>query len=63
MVRRPSAYYADAALDGGLDTVEREALIDVLGRHFTGQPRPRTGGADAACPFMARFQRAMTDAG
>ncbi len=57
------AYYADAAPDGGLDTVERDALLDVLGRHFTGQPWPRSGGMDATRRFMTDLQRAMTKMG
>lgn len=63
LVRRLNAYYADAAPDGGLDTVERDALLDTLGRHFTGQPWPRAGGMDATRRFMADLQRAMTRAG
>jgi len=63
LVRRLNAYYGDAAPDGGLDTVERDALLDVLGRHFTGQPWPRAGGMDATRRFMADLQRAMTTAG
>ena len=62
LVRRLNAYYADAAPDGGLDTVERDALLDVLARHFTGQPWPRSGGMDATRRFMADIQRAMTRA-
>jgi hypothetical protein len=38
LVRSVNAYYADATADGGLDAVERDALLDVFGRHFTGQP-------------------------
>jgi len=63
LVRSLNAYYGDAALDGGLDAVERDALLDVLGRHFTGQPWPRSGGMDATRRFMADLQRAMTRAG
>ena len=59
LVRRLNAYYADAAPDGGLDTVERDALLDVLGRHFTGQLWPRSGGMDATRRFMADLQNAM----
>jgi hypothetical protein len=63
LVRSLNADYADATPDGGLDTVERDALLDVLGRHFTGQPWPRSGGMDAIRLFMANLQRAMTKAG
>jgi len=63
LVRGLNACYADAAADGGLDDVERDALLDVLGRHFTGQPWPRRGGMDATRRFMADLQRAMTRAG
>jgi len=62
LVRHLNAYYADAAPDGGLDAVERDALLDVLGRHFTGQPWPRSGGMDATRRFMGDLQRAMTRA-
>jgi hypothetical protein len=63
LVRRLNTYYADATADGGLDAIERDALLDVLGRHFTGQPWPRSGRMDAARRFMADLQRAMTRAG
>ena len=63
LVRSLNAYYADAAPDGGLDAVERDALLNVLGRHFTGQPWPRSGGMDTTRRFMADLQRAMTRAG
>ena len=56
-------YYGDAAADGGLDKVERELLLDLLGRHFTGQLWPRTGGMAATRRFMATLQRAMRTAG
>jgi hypothetical protein len=38
LVRSLSAIYADAPLDGGLDTSERDALFDVLGLHFYRMP-------------------------
>jgi hypothetical protein len=60
LVRRLNADYDEAAPDGGLDAVERDALLDVLGRHFTGQPWPRSGGMDATRRFMGDLQRAMT---
>lgn len=63
LVRRLNAYYADAAPDGGLDAVERDALLDLLGRHFTGQPWPQSGGIDATRQFLADLHRAMTRAG
>jgi hypothetical protein len=63
LVRNLNAWYADATPDGGLDTVERDALLDVLGRHFLGQPWCRSGGMDATRRFMADLQRAMTTAG
>jgi hypothetical protein len=37
LVRSLNPYYADAASDGGLDTADRDALLDVLGKHFTGK--------------------------
>ena len=63
LVRRLNAYYADATADGGLDAVERDALLDVLGRHFTGRPWPRTCGMDATRRFMADLQHTMVAAG
>jgi hypothetical protein len=63
LVRSLNAYYADAAADGGLDAVERDALLDVLGKHFVRQPSPRSGGMDATRRFMVELQRAMTKAG
>ena len=63
LVRRLNACYAGAAPDGGLDTVERDALLDVIGRHFIGRPWPRTGGMDITRRFMAELQRTMTRAG
>ena len=62
LVQRLNAYYADAAPDGGLDNVERDALLDVLGRHFAGRPWPRSGGMDATRRFMADLQDAMAAA-
>ena len=56
-------FYGDATPDGGLDSVEREKLLDLLGRHFTGRSWPRTGGMDATRRFMASLQRAMAAAG
>jgi hypothetical protein len=59
LVRNLNAHYADAAADGGLEPAERDALFDVIGRHFTGQPWPRSGGMDATRRFMADLQDAM----
>jgi hypothetical protein len=56
-------YYGDATPDGGLDKVERELLLDLLGRHYTGQLWPRTGGMEATRRFMASLRRAMLAAG
>jgi hypothetical protein len=47
LVRNLNAHYADAAADGGLEPDERYALFDAIGRHFTGQPWPCSGGMDA----------------
>ena len=63
LVQALNEFYGDAAPDGGLDKVERELLLDLLGRHFTGQLWPRTGGMDATRKFMARLQRGMAAAG
>lgn len=59
LVRSLNAHYADAAPDGGLEAVERDALFDVVGKHFTGRPWPRTGGMDVTRQFMADLQSAM----
>jgi hypothetical protein len=56
-------FYGDATPDGGLDKVERDRLLDLLGQHFTGRSWPRTGGMDATRRFMAALQRAMSTAG
>jgi hypothetical protein len=56
-------YYADAAPDGGLDAAERESLLHVLGKHFTGQPWPRAVGVDTIRHFMADLQPVMITAG
>jgi hypothetical protein len=63
LVRRLNADYADATPDGGLDSSEWAALLDVLGRHFIRRPWPRAGGMDATRRFMADLQHAMTAAG
>ena len=59
LVRDLNAHYAGAAPDGGLETIERDALFDVVGRHFTGQPWPRSGGMEATRRFMGALQSAM----
>ena len=63
LVRTLNANYADAALDGGLETSEREALFDVLGLHFAGRLWPRSGGTEATRRFVADLQHAMIAAG
>jgi hypothetical protein len=63
LVRVLNANYADAEPDGGLDSGERNALLDVLGMHFTGQPWPRSGGMDATRRFLADLQHAMAATG
>jgi len=59
LVRDLNARYAGAAPDGGLETVERDKLFDVIGKHFTGRPWPRSGGMDATRRFMADLQSGM----
>ncbi|HLJ06165.1 MAG TPA: hypothetical protein VKT26_07830 [Acetobacteraceae bacterium] len=63
LVATLNEYYGEAAPDGGLDKLEREKLLDLLGRHFAGQSWPRTGGMDTTRRFMAALQRAMSAAG
>lgn len=58
-VRTLNVHYADAAADGGLEVVEKDALFDVLARHFTGRPWPRSGGMDSTRRFMAGLRDAM----
>jgi hypothetical protein len=59
LVRDLNARYAGAAPDGGLETAERDALFDVIGKHFTGRPWPHSGGMDATKRFMAELQSCM----
>jgi hypothetical protein len=59
LVRDLNARYAGAAHDGGLENVERDALFDVLGKHFTGRPWPLSGGMDVTRRFMADLQSGM----
>jgi hypothetical protein len=63
LVNDLNRFYGDATPDGGLDKVEREILLDLLGKHFTGRSWPRSGGMDATRRFMATLQRAMAVAG
>jgi len=56
-------FYGDATADGGLDKIERDRLLDLLGHHFVGRSWPRTGGMDATRRFLASLQRAMVAAG
>jgi hypothetical protein len=59
LVRTLNARYAEAAADGGLEAAEKDALFDILARHFTGQPWPRSGGMASTRRFMADLQNAM----
>jgi hypothetical protein len=54
--------YVDATADGGLEAIEKDALLDVLSTHFTGQPWPRSGSMGATGQFTTRLQNAMTAA-
>jgi hypothetical protein len=56
-------FYGEATADGGLDRVEREKLLDLLGRHFAGRSWPRTGGMAATRRFLGTLQRSMATAG
>ena len=63
LVRSLNANYADAPPDGGLDTPERDALIDVRGLHFAGRQWPRSGGTKVARRYLADLQHGMIAAG
>lgn len=63
LVQALNQAYAEADPDGGLDKPEREALQDVIGRHFTGRHWPRKASMEATRRFMADLQRAMAAAG
>ena len=63
LVRTLNANYGDAALNGGLETPEREALFDVLALHFAGRLWPRSGGTEATRRFLTDLQHAMVAAG
>jgi hypothetical protein len=59
LVGRLNAGYADAASDGGLERNDRDALLDVIARHFTGRAWPRGGAMDATRRFMIDLQSGM----
>ena len=59
LVRTLNASYAEAEADGGLEAVERDALLDVLARHFTGEPWPRSGSMDVTRRFVVELQNSM----
>jgi hypothetical protein len=63
LVRQLNSVYGDAAPDGGLDQPERDALLDLLGRHFVGQDWPRSCRMEATRRFMAQLHREMAKAG
>jgi hypothetical protein len=62
LVRTLNAHYADATADGGLEAGEKDALLDVIARHFTGSSWPRSGGMDTTRRFMTDLQNAMVAA-
>ena len=62
LVKSLNEHYADAAPDGGLEAAERNMLLDVLGKHFTGRSWPQSGGVETTRRFVARLQRAMIGA-
>ena len=62
LVRTLNRRYVDITHEGGLEATEKDALLDVISRHFTGQPWPRSGSMDATRLFMARLQSGMTAA-
>jgi len=61
LVRSLNARYADATAEGGLEAAERQALLDVLARHFTGRPWHRSGSMEATRRFIANLQKAMIE--
>lgn len=63
LVSRLNAIYGNADLNGGLEDAERDALLDVLGKHFTGRLWPRSGSIDVTRRFMADLQHGMDGAG
>jgi hypothetical protein len=62
LVRSLNARYADAASDGGLESADWEALLDVVGKHFTGKLWPRSGDMGATRRYMADLQHTKTRA-
>ena len=62
LVRTLNTNYGGAAADGGLEAVEKDALFDVVARHFTGHPWPRSGSMDATRRFLTDLQNAMLSA-
>jgi len=50
-------------LDGGLDKLERELLLNLVAGHFTGRLWLRTGGMDATRRFTPEVQRQIARAG
>lgn len=59
LVRSLNTRYADAAVEGGLEAVERDVLLDVLARHFIGQKWPRFVSMEATRHFVGELQTAM----
>jgi hypothetical protein len=59
LVKTLNTHYVAATADGGLEPGEKDALFDVLARHFPGRPWPNSGGMDAALRFMTDLQNAM----
>ena len=62
LVRSLNRRYVDTTTEGGLEAIEKDALLDVISRHFVGQPWPRSGSMDATRSFMVRLQSAMSAA-
>src|SRR5690242_14211495 len=63
LVERLNTHYADVMPSGGLDVTECDALLDVLGKHFTGRSWPRSGGMDVIRWSMVDLQHVMIAAG
>ena len=59
LVRSLNARYGDATADGGLEAAERDALLDVLARHYTGQRWPRSASMEVTRRFVVELQTAM----
>jgi hypothetical protein len=62
LVRNLNARYADAARDGGLESADCEALLDIVGQRFIGKLWPRSGDMGATRRYMADLQLAMRKA-